>query len=142
MAALQPRFLADNSALSRMRHESVSAALIPLITGGVIARCGIFELELLFSARSYRDFTVTRERLELGYPVVPTEEVDFERAIDVMGLLARSGKHRSASIPDLLLAAVAERHRLEVIHYDADFDHIASVTGQPVRWVVPQGSLP
>jgi len=28
-----------------------------------------------------------------------------------------------------------------VLHYDADYDLIASVTGQPVDWVVPRGSL-
>jgi len=28
-----------------------------------------------------------------------------------------------------------------VLHYDAGFDVIASVTGQPVEWVVPRGSI-
>ena len=28
-----------------------------------------------------------------------------------------------------------------VLHYDADFDAIAQVTGQPCRWVVPAGSV-
>jgi len=28
-----------------------------------------------------------------------------------------------------------------VLHYDADFDRIAGVTGQPTEWVVEQGSL-
>jgi predicted nucleic acid-binding protein len=58
-----------------------------------------------------------------------------------MGLLARSGKHRAVSIPDLLIAAAAERHGLTVVHYDRDFDHIAGVTRQPMQWVVPQGSV-
>ena len=44
-------------------------------------------------------------------------------------------------MPDLLIAACAEDHGLAVLHYDADFDHIASVTGQTVEWVVPAGSL-
>jgi hypothetical protein len=26
-----------------------------------------------------------------------------------------------------------------VLHYDADFDLIAAVTGQPTEWVVPAG---
>jgi hypothetical protein len=29
-----------------------------------------------------------------------------------------------------------------VLHYDADFDLIASVTGQRCQWVVPAGSVP
>lgn len=43
-------------------------------------------------------------------------------------------------MPDLLIAATAERHDVTVLHYDADFDLIAEVTGQLTRWVVPRGS--
>ena len=39
-----------------------------------------------------------------------------------------------------MIAATAERYGATVLHYDADFDVIAEVTGQPVRWVVPRGS--
>jgi hypothetical protein len=28
-----------------------------------------------------------------------------------------------------------------VLHYDADFDRIAAVTGQYCKWVVPAGSV-
>jgi hypothetical protein len=28
-----------------------------------------------------------------------------------------------------------------VLHYDADFERIAAITGQAVEWVVPAGSL-
>lgn len=44
-------------------------------------------------------------------------------------------------LPDLLIAAVANRSGLIVVHYDSDFDRIAAVTGQPVRWAAPRGSL-
>jgi len=30
---------------------------------------------------------------------------------------------------------------MSVLHYDADFELIAEVTGQPVEWVVPRGSV-
>lgn len=43
-------------------------------------------------------------------------------------------------IPDLLVAAAAEALDIGVLHYDADFDLIASVTGQRCTWVVPAGS--
>ena len=39
--------------------------------------------------------------------------------------------HRQVKIPDLLIAAVAARNGLTVIHYDSDYEIIASVTGQP-----------
>jgi predicted nucleic acid-binding protein len=44
--------------------------------------------------------------------------------------------------PDLLIAAVAERERVSVLHYDGDYDLIAQVTGQPAQWVVPRGTVP
>ena len=42
---------------------------------------------------------------------------------------------------DLLVAASAEAAGLPVLHYDADFDLIAEVTGQPMQWVVPRGVI-
>jgi predicted nucleic acid-binding protein len=41
----------------------------------------------------------------------------------------------------LLVAAAAEAYDLAVLHYDADFDLIAEVTGQRWRWVVPAGTV-
>ena len=75
------------------------------------------------------------------FPLVPTHQVDWERAAEVMVLLARAGKHRSVGRYDAVLAAVAERAGLTVLHYDRDFETIASVTGQPVQAVAPFGSL-
>jgi hypothetical protein len=40
-----------------------------------------------------------------------------------------------------LIAAAAEESGLAVLHYDADFDLITGVTGQPCEWVVPAGSI-
>jgi hypothetical protein len=28
-----------------------------------------------------------------------------------------------------------------VLHYDADFEHIAASTGQPQAWIFPRGSI-
>jgi predicted nucleic acid-binding protein len=41
----------------------------------------------------------------------------------------------------LLIAAVAERERVTVLHYDSDYDLIAGVTAQPMQWVVPRGTV-
>lgn len=51
-----------------------------------------------------------------------------------------SAANRVSKIPDLLVAAAAEEHDLTLLHYDADFDLIASVTGQRCRWIVPAGA--
>ena len=125
-----------------MRHSPVSAFLSPLIRAGEVATCGVIELEVLYSARSYEDLVHTRATRTRAFPLVPMAQADFDRAIQVMEALAQRGQHRAAGLPDLLIAAVAERKRLTLVHYDADFDLVAAVTGQPMQWVAPRGSIP
>jgi len=138
---MRPCFLADKSALARLPQPSVDRRLTPLLLAGDVASCSIVDLELLYSARAHADFVqLLTDRRAL--PTVELHQLDFDRAIEVMELLARRGKHRGASIPDLLIAAVAERAALSVLHYDRDFELIASVTGQDVEWIVPPGSVP
>jgi hypothetical protein len=50
--------------------------------------------------------------------------------------------HRVKPI-DLLLAATADEHRLGVLHYDHDYDVIASHCGLTTRsvWIAPRGSM-
>jgi predicted nucleic acid-binding protein len=116
--------------------------LEPLILAGEVATCGVVELEVLYSARSHADLIRTRTTRELAFPIVAMTQADFDRAIDVLVLLARRGQHRAVGLPDLLIAAVAERAGLVILHYDADYDLVAAVTGQPAQWVVPRGSVP
>jgi predicted nucleic acid-binding protein len=51
----------------------------------------------------------------------------------VLAVLVERGTHRAPSIPDLLIAAIAENAGLIVLHEDKDFDLIAEVTGQQVE---------
>lgn len=55
------------------------------------------------------------------------------RAVEVQGMLADRGHHGGPSVPDLLIAAIAELSRLTVLHQDKDFDLIADITGQPME---------
>ena len=137
--AVVPLFLADNSALARLHHPPVTRRLGPLLASGLVATTPIIDLEVLYGARSLADYEeILAERRALpSYPV--TGEVT-DRAIDVQHRLAAAGRHR-LPLPDLLIAAVAELNDLAVMHYDADYDRIAEVTGQPCEWVVPRGSL-
>ena len=56
--------------------------------------------------------------------------------------LARRGLYRAVGIPDLLIAALAELEKLILVHYDADYEFVAAVTGQPMQWIVPRGTVP
>ena len=135
------RFLVDKSALARMIHDSVVDRLAPIIDAGEAATCAIIDLEVLYSARTHHDYERTRQRRRLAYERVELTEDIFERALEIQAELARHGKHR-IPIPDLIIAAAAEAASLAVLHYDSDFDLIASVTGQQTEWVVERGSVP
>jgi predicted nucleic acid-binding protein len=135
-------YLADRSALTRIRRDPVAVVLEPLITRGLVAICAPTEFELLTEARSFEDYERLRTRLLPSFLWVPCGEDTWNRARDIHRELARAGKHRCASVPDLLVAAAAQVSRRTVLHYDRDFETIASVTGQPTSWVVPPGSVP
>lgn len=140
--ALRPQYLADKSALARLQHRAVSDRLVPLVEAGLVATCSIIDLEVLYSARNGADHASIRRDRKLAFPQLDMTQATFDRAIEVQGALAERGQHRGASLPDLLIAAVAEAESVTVLHYDADYELVSSVTGQAVEWVVPAGSVP
>ena len=134
------QYLADTSALERLHHPDVLQRVEALYLNGRIATCWSVDLELLYSARNAdAHAAVLTDRRFL--PRVPCGDAVGDRAIEVQGLLARSGRHR-LPINDLVLAAAAELSGLTVLHYDHDFETISEVTGQDNEWVVPRGSVP
>ena len=141
MAAVA-RYLADTSALARLRHGPVAAVLGPMIEAGLVATCGVIEFELGWATRSGQELDELRADRDTGYEWLPIHDEDWRRALDVQAALWRGGQVRAVGFPDLLIAAVAERERVTVLHYDSDYELIAQVTGQPAAWVVPRGTVP
>lgn len=136
-----PTFLADKSALTRREtRPEVREVLEPLLVAGEIATCGIVDLELLYSARDRATYRSLVEALR-GMPRAPLDEDALNRALSVQAMLAERSQHRAVPLPDLLVAACAESAGLTVLHYDADFDRIAELTGQPTQWIVERGSV-
>jgi predicted nucleic acid-binding protein len=135
-------YLADTSALARLRHQPVAAVLGPLIEAGMVATCGVIEFELGWATRTSAEFDQLRADRDAGYEWLATHDEDWRRALEVQGALWHSGQVRAAGFPGLLVAAVAERERVTVLHYDADYDLVAHITGQPVQWIVPRGTVP
>ena len=133
-------YLIDKSALARMSHPPVQARLVPILEAGEAATCAMIDLEVLHSTRNASDHARARRRRALAYRHVELTEAIFQRAIEVQGLLALRGQHR-VPIPDLIIAAAAEHAGMALLHYDADFDRIATITGQAMEWVVAKGSV-
>ena len=134
------RYLVDTSALARSKDDPVAEALRPLIQRGLTGLCGTVALEIFFSSRNVDERETTAVTLDT-WEWLPTDDQDFQRAVEVQAELMKSGRHRAAPPADLIIAAVAERYGVTVVHYDSDFDLIAEVTGQPTEWVVARGSV-
>lgn len=129
-----PSWLVDKSAYARMASAANAGEWAARIERGLLRIASPTVLEIGYSARSGADWTasVTRPPLSLmprEYTTIRAEN----RALDVQGILAQRGQHRAPSVPDLLVAAIAEVSELTVLHLDKDFELIAEVTGQPLE---------
>jgi len=131
--------LVDTSVLTRLARPDVRVAIQPLAERGEIARAGISDVEVGYSAHSASEWDRLAGALDL-FELVETTADHIRRARQVQGLLA-ARHQRGRKVPDLLIAAAAETENLIVLHYDADFDRIAGVTGQRTEWIAPAGSI-
>lgn len=132
-------YLVDTSVLTRLARREVRTAIQPLAERGELARAGISDLEVGYSARNAAEWDRLVAALDL-FDFIETTNEHVRRAKQVQRLLA-SRHQRGRKLPDLLIAAAAEAEGLIVLHYDADFDRIAAVTAQPSEWIVPPGSI-
>jgi predicted nucleic acid-binding protein len=136
--------LADTSAwTNRHRSLAVQREFDALLADRKIATCDPVVFELLWLERDVAGVQSRRDALE-ALRHAPVGERVWRRVFDVVEQLATRGPlhHRQVRLPDLLIAAAAERAEMPVLHYDRHFELIAEVTGQEVRALAPLGSLP
>jgi len=132
--------LADTSVWHWARNPMARAALQAELDRGTVATCAIVDAELMVSARNPRDADdLIDERRALRWLATPDDI--WDAVLGTHRALVDSSRHRTVKIPDLIVAAVAGRHGATVLHYDADYDAIADITGQPMQWLMPKGSL-
>jgi len=137
--------LLDNSAWARLADPALSAdrvtELADALEQGRIATCLPFLLEAGFSARSGRDHDELFAEL-LALPYFSIDEAVERHALNAQRQLARIGHHRLPPV-DLLVAALADRNELGVLHYDRDYDLLAEKTDLAFAsvWLVPAGTI-
>lgn len=100
-------------------------------------------LEALYSAASPADYAAFRRELRAMPEPQPDAGV-WEAAEEAQADLAAAPgvSHRVKPI-DLVIAAIASRNSLDVLHYDRDYEVIAEHTSlafEP-RWIAPRGSV-
>ena len=134
-------YLADTSVyVLQGRYPVVRQRFETLLAGGRLAACQIVALEYLNNAPDPRGYEILWRALH-GHRWMDVTTEAMTRALEVHRELATARQHRHFRLPDLIIAATAELHGATVLHYDADYDRIAAVTGQPMEWVAPKGSL-
>ena len=136
--------LADTSAWVWSRRPEFSELRRQFDTAlvdGELATCDMVRLELLYSVRNPQEFAEIREELA-ALQDCPMGKDQWGRALWVYEQLgAAGGAHqRSVKHPDLLIAAAAEAAGVTVLHYDEDYDRIAEITRQAVRWLAPKAA--
>lgn len=128
------RWLIDRSAYARLPESPDAELWLSRINRGLVHISTITRLEIGFSFR-----TGSEARREVAAPPLSLLRIEYltpaieDRAVEVQLLLADRGQHRAPSIPDLLIAATAEKAKLTVLAVDKDFELIAHVTSQPVE---------
>jgi predicted nucleic acid-binding protein len=134
-------YLADTSVyVLQVRHQVVRERFQRLLTEGRLAACQMTALEYLNNAPDPSGYETLRSAL-MAHRWIDLTTAALDRAQEVHRELARASQHRRFRLPDLIIAATAELGGATVLHYDADYDKIAKITGQPVEWVAPKGSL-
>jgi predicted nucleic acid-binding protein len=127
-------WLIDKSALVRLGDSPDAGEWANRIERGLVRITTVTRLEVGYSARSAGQARAAFRAAPLAsIPVEYLTPAIEDRAVEVQLLLADRGRHRGPSIPDLIIAAVAELAGLTVLHLDKDFDLIAALTGQQLE---------
>lgn len=94
--------------------------------GGEVAVCDAIRMEVLAGARDERHLDALR-RLLARASVLPTAPAQYEEAASLFRRCRREGE-TVRRLLDCLIAAVAIRAAVPVLHRDADFDVLARHT--------------
>jgi predicted nucleic acid-binding protein len=91
-----------------------------------IATCDVIRMEVLAGARDERHLQQLRQLLARA-STLPTGSVDYEVAAALYRTCRQRG-HTVRKLVDCLIAAVAIRADVPILHRDADFDILAQHT--------------
>jgi predicted nucleic acid-binding protein len=137
--------LIDSSAWTRLSLGVVEpqreVEVSRMFEDGTLGVCTPFMLEVGFSARDTRHHAQNTERFS-ALPRFPFDQTAEVRAVEAQAQLARAGHHR-LPVVDLMIAAIADRHGVGILHYDSDFDVIRERTDLRFEsvWLAERGSL-
>jgi predicted nucleic acid-binding protein len=114
--------LVDTSAWVEFLRDTGSRACLRVdeLLGADIATCHPIRMEVLAGARDDRHLNDLRRLLARG-SIVPVRTLDYEEAATLFRVCRRSGETVRKLI-DCLIAAVAIRADIPLLHADADYE--------------------
>lgn len=120
--------LIDTSAWVEFLRDAPSPICdrVDVLLSEEIATCHPIRMEILAGARDETHLQDLRRLLARGN-LLPTEPIDYEEGAAIYRACRRKGETVRKPI-DCLVAAVAIRHAVPVLHEDVDFDVIARHT--------------
>jgi predicted nucleic acid-binding protein len=125
--------LVDTSAWVEFLRDTGSPVCVRVdeLLAAEVATCDPVRMELLAGARDEGHLDGLR-RLLARAVVIPTEPTDYEQAAALYRTCRRAGETVRRMV-DCLIAAVAIRSDVPVLHADADFDVLARHTSLRVE---------
>ncbi|MBA3744612.1 PIN domain-containing protein [Sporichthya sp.] len=122
-------WLVDKSALWKLPQSPDYASWIDRINRGRVWVGLPTMLEVAVSSRDADHWPRLRGDLLAPLLILNATPRSEGIAVEIMEALIGARLHRSVSLPDVLIAALAVEHRLTVLHDDHDFERIRSCTG-------------
>lgn len=139
-------YLVDTSASQRVLDPEVRSRLRQFNRDGAVATCLPLLLDAGYSARNAADHAEIVERELSAKVLLAPDRAVVDTALRLQSALWADGKGRAVGVSDLQIAATAMQHStperpVTVVHYDADFDHIAAIAPElRAEWIVPRGT--
>ena len=120
--------LIDTSAWIEFLRDTDSPACrrVDALLDGAIATCHPIRMEVLAGARDEQHLDGLR-RLLARATILPTDDLDYEGAAALLRTCRRGGD-TVRRLMDCLIAAIAIRADVPVLHADRDFDTLARHT--------------
>jgi predicted nucleic acid-binding protein len=122
-------YLADTSTVIRLRRgRDIAPPWVDMVQAGLVGVCPAVEAELLRAVASGSDRDQLRQMLRGLFAWHPMPDSAWRFVERTQDDLINVGRHKGPSVVDLLVAATAQAWDLTVLHVDADFETVASVT--------------
>jgi predicted nucleic acid-binding protein len=110
------------------------------VEAGLVLVCDLVILELTRLAPNEERAREIADRLS-AFEAIPMSNALWSQARRTQLALAANGDHRRVPPADLLLASAAEEAGVALVHYDRDYQRIATTSALRHQWLAPDGAL-